>query len=70
MVLFCCGVLLCGRWWCGPDTEFDGVCADIVFFCGGGPHFGFCFCYVLKTFVGGCCFYRKLFIVIGFYIGL
>lgn len=27
------------------------------FFCGGGPHFGFCFCYVLKTFVGGCCFY-------------
>ena len=32
MVLFCCGVLLCGRWWCGPDTEFDGVCADIVFF--------------------------------------
>ena len=25
------------------------------FFC-GGPDFGFCFCFVLKTFGGGCCF--------------
>ena len=27
-----------------------------AFFCCGGPDFGFCFCFVLKTF-GGCCFY-------------
>jgi len=27
------------------------------FFCGGGPDFGFCFCFILKTFFGGCCFY-------------
>ena len=32
MVLFCCGVPLCVRWWCGPDIDFDGVCDDIFFF--------------------------------------
>ena len=30
---------------------------ECCFFCCGGPDFGFCFCFVLKTFGGGCCFY-------------
>ena len=29
---------------------------NAAFFCCGGPDFGFCFCFVLKTF-NGCCFY-------------
>ena len=30
-----------------------------AFFCCGGPDFGFCFCFLVKTF-GGCCFYSLL----------
>ena len=42
----------------------------VFFFCGGGPHVGFYFCYVLKSFVGCVVFINFLgFVVVRIFAG-